>query len=298
MVITVVVLSLALTYTAFRLILLRRGVRHAARQLRAYNTGRVLAAAPDSALEELLKELNRLLDRMQEAERAYRQKDLLFRQQIANISHDLRTPLTSISGYIQLLAGHTCSDAERLDYIAIIQKRAQGLETLIADFYELSRLESGEYPLNPEPVMLNAVLSEQLAAYYGLLKEQGLKIQTELENGLPPIWADKTGVGRIFSNLIGNAIKHGSGRLSIRQYLNGSRVITVFSNPAPSLSDEDAQRLFERSFTGDKTRSGRNTGLGLAIVKALAEKMGHSASARMESGILIIEVAWRLNMVI
>lgn len=294
MVIAVLVLSLALAYTAFRLILLRRGIRHAARQLRAYNAGRVLAAAPDSALEELLKELNRLLERMQEAERAYRQKDHLFRQQIANISHDLRTPLTSILGYIQLLAGQKCSGAERLEYTAIIQKRAQGLETLIADFYELSRLESGEYPLNPEPVVLNAVLSEQLAAYYELLKEQGLVIQTELENGLSSIWADKTGVSRIFSNLISNAIKHGSGCLSIRQYSNGSQIITAFSNPAPSLCFEDAQRLFDRSFTGDKTRSGRNTGLGLAIVKALAEKMGHSASARMEAGNLIIEVAWRL----
>lgn len=297
---TVLIVLLVLLCAALvgRQAALERGMRRAARKMREQmadeTTTRLALPCPSAGAEELLVCLNQLLELRQEERAAYRRKEQALRQQIANVSHDLRTPLTSILGYLQLLEQETLPPEKRREYFQVIEGRARTLQTFIATFYDLSRIEGGELPLEREKVDLGRALSDQLAAAYEQIEETGLAMEVEVDSGLPPVWADRGAVTRIFSNLLTNALRHGSDTLSIKLYRSGGYLVSSFSNRADDLTEEDAAHVFERFYTADKMRTGQSTGLGLAIVKALAERMGHTVSARWEAGVFTIEVRWSL----
>ncbi len=291
-----ILLALVCAVLIGRQLTLEQGLHNAARRMREQladeTTARLSLPCPSAGAEELLSCLNQLLELRQEERARYRRKEQELRRQIANVSHDLRTPLTSILGYLQLLEGDGLSPERKAEYLAVIEGRARTLQTFIAAFYDLSRIEGGELPLEREQVDLRRALSDQLAASYGQIDEAGLDMEVELADGLPPVWADSGAVARIFSNLLTNALRHGKDALSVRLYRAGNVIVSAFSNRAEGLTAEDAAHVFERFYTADKMRTGQSTGLGLAIVKALAERMGHTAAARWEDGVFTIEVRW------
>ncbi len=292
----IVLLALLCAVLIGRQITLERGLHRAARRMREQmadeTTARLSLPCPSAGAEELLACLNQLLELRQEERAAYRRKERALRQQIANVSHDLRTPLTSILGYLQLLEGEGLSPEKKGEYLAVIEGRARTLQTFIAAFYDLSRIEGGELPLEREKVDLGRALSDQLAAAYEQIEAAGLVVEVDIAPGLPPVWADSGAVTRIFSNLLTNALRHGEDALAVKLYREGNAVVSAFSNRAGGLSEEDAAHVFERFYTADKMRTGQSTGLGLAIVKALAERMGHAARARWEDGVFTVEVRW------
>ncbi len=293
-----ILLALVCAVLIGRQLTLEQGLHNAARRMREQladeTTARLSLPCPSAGAEELLSCLNQLLELRQEERARYRRKEQELRRQIANVSHDLRTPLTSILGYLQLLEGDGLSPERKAEYLAVIEGRARTLQTFIAAFYDLSRIEGGELPLEREQVDLRRALSDQLAASYGQIEEAGLDMEVELADGLPPVWADSGAAARIFSNLLTNALRHGKDALSVRLYRAGNVIVSAFSNRAEGLTAEDAAHVFERFYTADKMRTGQSTGLGLAIVKALAERMGHTAAARWEDGVFTIEVRWSI----
>lgn len=289
MLILLVVLGLLCLVLGLRLYALERDIRTCAKQLRS-GRPRVSMAAPNAAAEELLTAINALLDLREREEGDYRRQEQAIRQQIANISHDLRTPLTSILGYLQLLEGEGLTGEERREYLVIVQGRAKALQSMIVSFYDLSRLEGGEYPLSRERVDLYHVLSELVAEFYNDF--EGFDMTVELREGLPAVIADPAGVLRVFTNLIRNAMEHGRSRMSILLYQEGDEVVSVFANDAPGLTQEDVEHVFDRFFTADKMRTGQSTGLGLAIVKALVERMGHTVSAELDGDLFRVMVRW------
>lgn len=291
MLILAAVLILLCLVLGLRLYALERDIRTCARQLRSGRT-RVSMAAPNAAVEELLTAINALLALREREEGDYRRQEQAIRQQIANISHDLRTPLTSILGYLQLLEGEGLSPEERREYLSIVQGRAKALQSMIVSFYDLSRLEGGEYPLSRERVDLYHVLSELVAEFYNDFG--GFDMTVELREGLPAVTADPAGVLRVFTNLIRNALEHGRERMSILLYQEGGEVVSVFANDAPGLTPEDVTHVFDRFFTADKMRTGQSTGLGLAIVKALVERMGHTVTAELEGDLFRVVVRWHV----
>ena len=274
----------------------RRSLRSAAAQLRELedsgSTTRVRLAVPNGAAEELLQEVNRLLEARRADQAAWREREKSLRQQISNISHDLRTPLTSILGYLQLMEDPDLPEAERKEYLAVVESRSKALQSLITGFYELSRLEGGEYPLERVPVNLHASLSGLLAAFYNDFTDRGFDMTVELEEGLPPVQADEGAVLRVFTNLLRNALDHGQGGMEVRLFREGDRVVSLFRNQTADLTEEDVPHVFDRFFTSDKMRTGRNTGLGLAIVKALADRMGCPVSAALSDGWFEIKIMW------
>ena len=293
-----VLLALVLAALTGYLLTLEQGLRRATAQLERHaqnaTTARLDIPCPNGAAEELFTAVNRLLELRQEESAAYRRKELELRRQIANVSHDLRTPLTSILGYLQLLEQPDLPADKRAEYLSVVEGRARTLQTFIGAFYDLSRIEGGELPLEREQVDLARALSDQLADSYEQLKQAGLTVEADLQPGLPPVWADGGAVTRIFSNLLTNALRHGGGELAVRLYREDSQIVSGFSNPARNMTAEDAAHVFERFYTADKMRTGQSTGLGLAIVKALAERMGHTAAARWEDGRFTVEVRWRV----
>lgn len=292
----IIFLLLVIVIQAARRHTLERGLRQAARRMRAQianeTTVRLALPCPSAGAEELLVCLNDLLELRQSEKADYRRKEQELRRQIANVSHDLRTPLTSILGYLQLLEGDDLPLEKRREYFQVIEGRARTLQTFIASFYDLSRIEGGELPLEREKVDLARALSNQLTAAYEQIEEAGLEMEVNIADHLPPVWADSGAVTRIFSNLLTNALRHGSDTLSVKLYREGGYIISSFSNRADDLTAEDAAHVFERFYTADKMRTGQSTGLGLAIVKALAERMGHTAAARWEDGWFTVLVRW------
>ena len=248
-----------------------RSLRSAVEQLRQLeeqdSVSRVRLEAPNAAAEALLEEVNRLLALRQEERAEGRARERELRRQISNISHDLRTPLTSILGYLQLLEEGGLTEEQQTEYLGVIRGRAQTLH-------------------------LRAVFPELLASFYTDFTEAGFEMEVDLPSDLPPVQADPGGVLRIGTNLLRNALDHGAGSMSIRLWQEGGTVVSSFANAAPGLEAEDVPRVFERFFTADKMRTGRNTGLGLAIVKTLGEQMGCTVTASGDQARFEIRITW------
>lgn len=243
-------------------------------------------------IEELVIRINSLYDENQNIKSKNKSIEEELRRSIANISHDLRTPLTSIMGYMQLLKSDNCTEEEKKEFIKIIERRTKNLQSLISSFYDLSRLESNEYKFNLKKVNLNKVLCDNIATYYNDFIKENIEPIIEIEEGNTEIISDEMAINRVFSNLIGNMLKHGNGEIKIRLKEEEKFIVSEFINDAPDLEEEDLKRLFERFYTADKSRSDKNTGLGLSITKAFVEELGNKINAELENGKLKIKIKW------
>ena len=142
---------------------------------------------------------------------------------------------------------------------------------------------------------MKKLLSGLLAAFYNDFTDAGFEVTVDLAEGLPPVWGDQGAVLRVFTNLLRNALDHGQGGMEVRLYREGESVVSLFRNQTDDLTQEDVPRVFDRFFTSDKMRTGRNTGLGLAIVKALADRMGCPVSAALSDGWFEIKITWPIQ---
>ncbi|XZJ40806.1 sensor histidine kinase [Clostridium perfringens] len=250
---------------------------------------------PNKNIENLIVEINALIDDKRKMENIYKEKDMELREAIANMSHDLRTPLTSIMGYVYLLNDDKLDKEERKEYLKIIEKRSLVLNDLITNFYGLSRIQADQYEIKFEPVNLELVLGEIIAAFYETLDYKFGEPEINIEEGLGPVLGDKQALNRIFTNLIENIIKHGEGEVKISLKKKNKYIVMEFSNKAEELEPKDVNRIFEKFFTKDRMRTGQNTGLGLAIVKLLVEKQGQKIEAKKVGNRLVINIIWSLE---
>lgn len=250
---------------------------------------------PNKNIENLIAEINTLIDDKRKMENIYKEKDMELREAIANMSHDLRTPLTSIMGYVYLLNDDKLDKEERKEYLKIIEKRSAVLNDLITNFYGLSRIQADQYEIKFEPVNLELVLGEIIAAFYETLDYKFGEPEINIEEGLGLVLGDKQALNRIFTNLIENIIKHGEGEVKISLKKKKKYIVMEFSNKAEELEPKDVNRIFEKFFTKDRMRTGQNTGLGLAIVKLLVEKQGQKIEAEKVGNRLVINIIWSLE---
>ncbi|MEG2110645.1 MAG: HAMP domain-containing sensor histidine kinase [Clostridium sp.] len=249
---------------------------------------------PSKHVEQLVCEINKGITSKREVEEKYRGSDLELRQAIANISHDLRTPLTSIIGYVQLLNDNNLSMEDRTEYVDIIERRSIVLRRLIGSFYDLSRLQANEYDLEFDKVNISSVLCEIMAAFYDDIEAKGLQPIIDIRDSNYIIKGDIKAINRIFTNLIQNILKYAKGNVNVKLYEEGNSIITEFSNDTININEIDVTRIFERFFTADKMRTGQNTGLGLAITKILVEKQGHEIWAEKNGNVLSVKIKWKM----
>lgn len=293
-----IIIILAITSVIFIALYfsLHRSLKSIAYRLSNINStktnSKILISSRDNIIKKLALSINECLEAKSQTEAEYKRMDLELRQAIANISHDLRTPLTSIMGYMQLIEDDTLSEAERKQYIEIVKTRSKSLQLLISGFYDLSRLEAREFNFEFKPLNMYDIICDITASYYTDFLTNGIEPKISLQENTNQVLCDETAVKRVFSNLIQNILKHGKGDVFISLEQHSGYVSTVFRNDAPHLKEEDVPRLFERFFTGDKTRTEKSTGLGLSITKQLVEQTGNSISAALINGKLNIEVRW------
>lgn len=260
---------------------------------RSSSNSKMLLSFSNRGIEALAQNINNTLEDKKKIEIEYRKMDKELRQAIANMSHDLRTPLTSIMGYIQLIEDDKTPEAEKKQYVDIVKKRSSALQGLIESFYEISRLEANEYKFDLKPINLYSIMCDLIASFYNDFTIKEIEPTIDIEENVPMIIADENGVRRIFSNLIQNMLRYGNKYVHISLKQQNDSIVTIFQNDAPDLTHEDVPHLFERFFTADRTRSGKSTGLGLAITKELVDQMGHNIFAELADGKLSVIIEWK-----
>ena len=239
----------------------------------------------DKSVRRLAANLNLRLKELRSLRLKYEHGDLELKNAVANVSHDLRTPLTAIIGYLELLEKEKMSaDAKR--YTRIIVNRIETLKQLAEELFRYSVVTSPDYDSPKERLCVNAVLEECIAAHYSSLVKAGITPQIIMPE--IPVYrvVNRVALTRIFSNLLGNAIKYSDGDLSIT--LTKECEIS-FSNTATKLTEVQVHRLFDRFYTVENARE--STGLGLSISRVLAEKSGGEIRAEYADKILTVTVS-------
>lgn len=228
--------------------------------------------------------INRELRILREERHQFEQGNMKLKNAVVNISHDLRTPLTAVCGYLDLLEQEEKSEAvER--YLKIIRNRAEVLTQLTEELFGYSVVASGGKSEKREELSVNAVLEESIAASYGALRQRHITPNIQMPEKKIIRMLDRSALTRIFSNILSNAIKYSDGDLEIT--LSDTGEIT-FTNRASVLDELQVGRLFDRFYTVET--AGNSTGLGLSIARTLAEQMHGSISAHYKNGSLSIYV--------
>ena len=240
----------------------------------------------DKYMRRLANTVNGQLRKLRAERRRFQQGDLELKNAVTNISHDLRTPLTAICGYLELLEQEENSEAVQR-YIEIIKDRVDILTQLSEELFRYSVIISTKDSLTMEPVIINTVLEESVAAFYTALTEKSIVPKIQMPDAKVTRTLDRSALSRVLSNLLGNALKYSDGDLKIVLSKNGE---ISFSNRASGLDEIQVGRLFERFYTVEAAR--KSTGLGLAIAKTLVEQMNGTISASYENGRLNILVSF------
>ncbi|GEC87767.1 sensor histidine kinase [Brevibacillus brevis] len=285
--------------TMIRLYGMKREIKRVTHQLQSYTKGstekKIDIALFDQDLETLTEEINKLLTLIVEANALRRRTENELKQGIANISHDLRTPLTSILGYIQLMESEGAGEAEKLEYLMTAKNRTKRLQELLHDFFDLSVIDHADFELDLEKVDMNTLVSEVLLGFYDRFNERALEPLIQLPNEKILLYTDESAIKRVVENLLANAATHAVGPVRIRLEKQDSTVIFSVSNHARHLNQQDVEKLFDRFYTSDATRSGRGTGLGLSIAKTLMLKMNGKLTAELQEELLIMKCEWNLD---
>lgn len=244
----------------------------------------ICISSGDKDIKKFAADINKNLKDLREKSIYVKKENSRLTNSITAISHDLRTPLTAMIGYIDLLEREEKSELAE-SYTLMIKNRAYALRNLTEEFFGYSVVFSGEHKQNPEKISLNAVLEESIAVFYAVIEKSGINPKINIPDENIVLNLDKNYVMRIFSNIISNAVRYGGGDLNIT--LDTSAKI-IFSNSAPNLDNVTAARLFDRFYTVENARG--STGLGLTIAKELAEQMNGKIYSDFEDKILTITV--------
>ncbi len=282
--IAVVLLAAAVFVLLITVIFQRREINSIARQLNTLKDEDTNALIHSSAgaADRLIREINSLLIRLRTNRIEYTRKNHDLEQMMTNISHDLRTPLTSAMGYINIILNSDLTEEEKTRELRIIEKRLLRLEELIDSFFEFSKIISGGRQPEKTELNLNSVLEESIVHYFDDYCARGRQITLSCEKNRLMIVSNRNMLLRVFDNLISNAYKHGSGDLDVTVWEEGGIAVS-FENVLTE-ADIDIDHIFDEFYTTDISRTKGNTGLGLAIAKQFTEMLGGSISAEINGG--------------
>lgn len=289
--IVILVLLAVGSYFAYRYLMLTRALRQTREELalirRDLSQNQMLhLPLPNPELSAFLDDLNGLLSDIQSERQAYEKRERAFQRQIEAISHDLRTPLTVILGYLKLFkqsqSEQVAHDPELAETVTVLEQKAETMKNLVGQFYDYSRLSADDMHLNLTRTDAGRALREALVGNYQLLAEHRLDVKAELPEH--PLWvlADEAALMRIFQNLLQNASRYAKSHLTLSIEKDSERLSICFTNDSDSLHQSDVPRLFERFYTPDDSRHQGSTGLGLTVARALAEEMQGSLTATAE----------------
>lgn len=246
----------------------------------------ITVSSSDKHVRHLASEIAGQLAELRRQRRQYINGDRELKEAVTNISHDLRTPLTAICGYLELLEAEEMTDNTRR-YLEQISNRTEALKALTEELFRYSVISSVS-DLSYEKVNVGRVLEETLISFYGAFEQKNITPNISLPDGVIIRFLDKSALSRIFGNIISNAVKYSDGDFEVTMTESGE---ITFSNTASELSSVDVGKLFDRFYTVDSAR--KSTGLGLSIAKLLTERMGGCISADYKGNTLSIMLSFK-----
>lgn len=289
MILALIILGIVSIILLFLFILQKREIDSISKQLDviiSHDSNELIHSKSGIISAKFINKINNLLKKVNETQRDYNRKNHNMEQMITNISHDLRTPLTSAMGYINIVLNSNLPDSKK--EIRIVEQRLLRLEELINSFFELSVTISRNK--EPEKTSLNiiSVLQESMVHYYDDFCNQNREIQFICDKPIIFIDSNANMLMRIFDNLIGNAYKHSDNNLTIT-VIQSDSICICFKN---NLYDYniDVTRIFDEFYTTDISRTNGNTGLGLAIAKQFTEILGGTINVEYENNVFAVTI--------
>lgn len=279
-------LALIVLTLMVKVILLKKSITEICGSLEAHlstDTNTLISiSSSDRHIRQLAATLNVQLRLLRQQRQQYLTGNRELKEAVTNISHDLRTPLTAICGYLDLLEREEKSQAVAR-YLVFIENRTQALKQLTEELFRYSVTVSTAGNMLFEMVNVNGVLEESIAGFYAALTKRGITPAIHIPEKKISRPLNKAALSRIFSNLFNNALKYSDGDLEISLLDSGE---VIFTNTATQLNEIQVGKLFNRFFSVEAARN--STGLGLAISKALVEQMNGTISAQYENSKLSI----------
>jgi signal transduction histidine kinase len=219
---------------------------------------------------------NEMAAQLETAARKQRELDILRRDLVAWVGHDLRTPLASIRVIVEALADGVVQDSATVQrYLQTAQRDIRSLSQLIDDLFEMAQLDAGGLQLERQPNSISDLISDTLESFSAQAERQGVRLEGSCAPGIDPVWIDAQQIGRVLSNLVGNALRHtpAGGTVSVRASITSEGVQVQVSDTGEGISADDLPRVFEQFYRGEKSRSRATggAGLGLAIAKGIVE---------------------------
>ncbi|MBQ6660094.1 MAG: HAMP domain-containing histidine kinase [Lachnospiraceae bacterium] len=238
---------------------------------------------------QLAGEINKTLDDVRDRKREMSEREKLIADAYANLSHDIRTPLTSLDGYVQLLRDAK-TEEERERYTAVIGERIGTLKELLEDLFTFTKLKNEAFELELSPLSLRSVVADTVLSYYDTWKTSGVEPEIMLTDEVLSIEGNELAVKRILQNITKNAVLHGKNKLTVFLHRIDDDAEIVISNPVEHPEEIEVSRVFEQFYTADRFHRQASSGLGLAIAKEFTERMGGKIGASLEEGIFAVTI--------
>ena len=282
------VLAAALCFCAAKIVLMKRSAREIrsqfAQKLSEDTNTQITITSADRDIRALADDINKQLTLMRKEYLKNHQGDAELKNAITNISHDLRTPLTAICGYLDMIS--KTDDKQTIEkYLGIIKERTEVMKQLTEELFRYSVILTDDSFEQTEEVCINLLLEESLAGFFPALTQKGITPQTDITSKRVVRNINAAALERVFSNIIGNAVKYAESDLSVSLSETG---VIKFANTAKELTALQVEQLFDRFFTVEAARN--STGLGLSIARTLVENMGGKIYAQHISGKLVITI--------
>ena len=290
---TVIALALLIA-----LIQYRNQIRKNCRQLQVMqkhsSNQRLTSEVPYGEINELVMRVNDICNRYQQDSIQIERNENNLKEAIANLSHDIRTPLTSLDGYIQLLV-MSDSQEEQEHYLKIIQNRISSLKELLEELFTYTKMQDQHYELACMPMDARQCICETVLAFYEDFEERGLQPEVEFCEDELPIIGNEVALRRVVQNLVKNALEHGRDRLGLKLQKREDSLLFLCYNDKKEEEIIDVDKIFTRFYKGDRARTSTSTGLGLSIAKGLVDRMHGEISACVDEGLFKITISIPLD---
>ncbi|WP_234122653.1 sensor histidine kinase [Clostridium hydrogenum] len=238
------------------------------------------------SIASLVNNINLIINRLHETQNENLEKANVMSKMVSNISHDFKTPLTSLIGYVELIKVSKKLSLEEIEeYLDIVNNKACYLNSTLENFFYLSRLEAKDEKFNIQEINLSDVVQEQILFFYNDFKNIGIEPVLECPNEDVYVFADKISVGRILNNLLSNSLKYGKdgNKVGVRVYKDKNYVYTEVWNNGKGIDEKNLPLIFNRLYTAEESRNSKlsGNGIGLSIVKELVK--GNNGSINVKS---------------
>lgn len=289
-VLLIVIISL---FTAF--IYYRRQVLRLSRHMAFINENRTqMLLTGDINYHEfnlLIKEINKRIIEINAAQGEFYRKENEIKEMMANISHDIRTPLTSLDGYFQLLTDAK-TDEERERYITIIKTRIESLNDMLEELFTYTKLQNESYDPEISKINFSKTVFDACFSFYDEFSRQGIEPKIDFSKEKFFINANEEAMRRVIQNVIKNAVVHGAEEVCFSLQRIGEKAVFACSNRTTETDNIDLERIFTRFYKADQARTKNSSGLGLAIAHDFTIKLGGEIAAEIKDGIFTIKISF------